>query len=71
MKTLAQINKEYEEITYSDLKEPIRSRRLADLMEEMEQEYKVPMIRSEAWEIQNKAVIALYRKISMSRSRDL
>jgi hypothetical protein len=68
MKTLAQINKEYEEILHSSLKEPIRSRRLADLMDEMELEYKVPVIRSEAWEIRNKAVIALYGKIRMSRS---
>jgi hypothetical protein len=65
--TLAEINKRYEDIIHSDSKEPIRSRRLADLMEEMECEYKIPMIRSEAWEIQNKAVIAMYRKISMSR----
>jgi hypothetical protein len=68
VKTLAQINKEYEEIIHSIIKEPIRSRRLADLMDEMEMEYKIPVIRSEVWEIQNRAVIALYRKISRSRS---
>jgi hypothetical protein len=66
MKTVAQINKEYEEIIHL-VKEPMKSHLLAALMDEMENEYKNPMIRSEAWEIRNKAVIALYRKISMSR----
>ena len=33
----------------------------------MEAEYHIPMIRTEDWEIRNKAVFVLYRKISMSR----
>jgi hypothetical protein len=65
--TLAEINKRYEDIIHSDIKEPMRSHRLTDLMTEMVSEYKIPMIRSEAWEIQNKAVIVMYRKICRSR----
>jgi hypothetical protein len=65
--TLAEFNKRYEDIIHSDSKEPMRSQRLTDLMTEMECEYKIPMIRTEAWEIQNKAVIVMYRKISKSR----
>jgi hypothetical protein len=67
MRTLSQINQAYEEIIQGTVTELYRSRRLADLMDEMEREYKVPMIRNESWESQNKVVIAVYRKISMSR----
>lgn len=67
MRTLSQINKDYEEIIHGAAKEPYRSRKLADLMEEMEGEYKVPAARNEEWESRNRAVIALYRKISLSR----
>lgn len=50
------------------VKEPMRSCLLSELMTEMESEYKIPMIRTEDCETANKAVIALYRKISKSRS---
>jgi hypothetical protein len=68
MRSLAEINRTYEEFIYTGAKEPYRSRKLVDLMNEMEREYKVPAARNEVWESQNKTVIALYRKISMSRS---
>lgn len=55
-------------IIHGQVNEPFRSRRLASLMEEMERDYKIPSLRNEAWESQNQAVIALYRKISMSRN---
>ena len=67
MKTLSEINQQYQEITHSDMKEPTRSRKLAGLLTEMEAEYNIPMIRTEEWEIRNKAVFVLYRKISLSR----
>jgi len=67
MKTLNEINKEYGNIIHYSLKEPTRSHRLAALMTEMEREFKVPAIRNEGWESQNKAVITLYRQISLSR----
>jgi hypothetical protein len=63
MRSLTEINQTYEEIIHGAAKEPFRSRKLADLMDEMEREYP----RNVAWESQNKPVIALYRKISMTR----
>ena len=69
--TLAQFNKfnkRYEEIIHADLPNGEKNRRLAALMTEMEREFKIPVLRNEAWEKENKAVIALYRKISMSRT---
>ena len=67
MKTLSEINQQYQEITHSDMKEPTRSRKLAGLMTEMEAEYNIPMIRTEDWEIRNRPIFVLYRKISLSR----
>ncbi|HDR8412850.1 hypothetical protein M3568_18435 [Priestia flexa] len=67
MRTLSQINQEYEEIIHRVTKEPFKSRKLADLMDEMEWTYKVPILRNESWEGQNRSIIALYRKISLSR----
>ena len=66
--TLAQFNKRYGEIIHADLPNGEKNRRLAALMTEMEREFKIPVLRNEAWEKENKAVIALYRKISMSRT---
>ena len=45
-----------------------RDRRLAELMTMMEKEYRIPLLRDPEWEKKNRAVIALYRKISMSRT---
>ena len=56
MKTLSEINQQYQEITHSDMKEPIRSRKLAGLMTEMEAEYNITMIRTEECKIRNKAI---------------
>lgn len=66
--TLSEIHAEYEAIMQE--KEPHRTHRLADLMTYMEQAYEIPTLRNEAWEKENKAVIAMYRKISMSRNFD-
>jgi hypothetical protein len=68
MRSLVEINQAFKEIIHGTANEPYRSRKLADLMDEMEREYKVPAVRNEVWESQNKMVIALYRKVSMSRS---
>jgi hypothetical protein len=67
--SLTELNKRYEELLKENVSEPIRSKKLADLMTEMEGIYKIPMLRNEAWERDNRKVIALYRKIS--RSRDI
>jgi len=39
---------------------------LSELMTKMEKEFKIPILKNEKWE--KKTIIALYRKISMSRS---
>ncbi|MFV8830136.1 hypothetical protein [Alkalihalobacterium sp. APHAB7] len=67
--SLTELNKRYEELLKENVSESIRSKKLADLMTEMEGIYKIPMLRNEAWERDNRKVIALYRKIS--RSRDI
>lgn len=58
----------YESILLSDLTEKEKSRQFARLMSELEREYNIPVLRDEKWEKQNKPVVALYRKISMTRS---
>jgi len=68
MKSLKDFHTKYEAIHQSNLTDDQKGRKYADLMTEMEQVYKIPMIRNEAWEQENRKVIALYRKISMSRN---
>lgn len=66
--TLATYNLRYEAIMHDQhLSSNERSRKLAALMTDMERQYKIPSLRNEAWEKVNKRVIALYRKISLSR----
>ena len=67
MKTLSKIEEEYQEIILL-VKEPMRSHLLMELMTEMEREYHIPMIRNEDWEIKNKPVITLYRKINLNNN---
>ena len=62
MKTLSEINQQYQEITHSDMKEPTRSRKLAGLMTEMEAEYNITVIRTEEWKIRNKAIFCFIWK---------
>lgn len=45
----------------------IKSCEISYLMTELEQTHKLPMLKYEAWEQQNKEVITLYRKISLSK----
>jgi hypothetical protein len=59
LEQLVQINREYESIMYSDLPTYQKDIRLAELMTEMEKEFNI--------EKENKAIIALYRKVSNSR----
>lgn len=61
-------NQIYENIMFSDESLEEKDRQLARLMSELERQYKIPIIRDPEWEKQNRAVIALYRKISMSRT---
>jgi hypothetical protein len=67
MTTLSELNDRYEEILHSDLTDDQKDVKFASLMTLMEGLYKIPMVRNAEWEQKNKAVIALYRKISLSR----
>lgn len=69
--TLTEINKEYEKIMSANLNPHNRAVKLAQLMTRMEGEYSIPMQKNVEWEQQNRKVIALYRKISLSRSEGL
>lgn len=66
-KTLSWFNNEYEKIFYSGLSDEQKDVEYKSLMSEMEYEFKIPMLRDEQWEKENRAVIALYHKISKSR----
>lgn len=61
-------NQIYENIMFSDESREEKDRQLARLMSELERQYKIPILRDLEWEKKNKAVVALYRKISMSRT---
>jgi len=67
---LKKINSRYEEIIHSDRPEEIKTNQLSMLMTYMEGHFSIPMLRNEEWESKNRKVIALYRKISRSRSFD-
>lgn len=66
-KILGWFNNEYEKILHSGWSEEKKSQEYGNLMKEMESEFKIPMVKNEEWEKENRAIIALYRKISMSR----
>ena len=65
---LADIQKEYEEILHSDDTNEVKAIKFANLMTVMEGVYKIPMLKNAEWEKENKAVIAMYRKLSRSRN---
>lgn len=67
MRTLKEINADYEKVLHSDLSSQEKTTKYVELMNELEQTYKVPALKDETYERENKKVIALYRKISMSR----
>lgn len=65
--TLASINEEYERTLHSDLNDYEKAVKYGELMTTMEYVFNVPILKNEEWERNNKAVISLYRKLSMSR----
>ena len=67
MSSLAEIEELYEQIMRSPAGDA-RDRALASLMTNMESEYQIPALHNPEWESRNKAVIAMYRKLSMSRT---
>ncbi|SDM42089.1 hypothetical protein [Bacillus sp. OK048] len=62
---LSDIEKEYATILHSSDEQ--KDVKLAGLMTKLEREFSIPMLKDEQWERNNKAVIAMYRKISISR----
>lgn len=68
MTTLKALNDRYEDILHSNLTDDQKAVKFGLLMSELERIYRIPMIRNAEWEQENKSVIALYRKISMSRN---
>jgi hypothetical protein len=67
MRTLKEINADYEKVLQSDLSSEEKTKKYVELMNELEQTYKIPALKDETYERENKKVVALYRKISMSR----
>lgn len=65
--TLSEINQLYEEILHADLPSDKKDQKYAQLMTYMENYYKIPVLRSEQYEHNHKAIMAMYRKISNSR----
>ena len=64
--SLTQLNQEYERIM-SQSEGADRDRALAALLDVIKHEYHVPLMQNVEWERKHKSVIALYRKVSMSR----
>jgi len=69
VKTINDFHRAYEDILRSDKPEEQKGREYAVLMQQIERAYQIPIIRSPKFEIENRKVIALYRKISMTESR--
>lgn len=65
-KSLADYQREYEEIIFSD--QPKRDMLLVGLLTEMEKQFKIPMPRNKEWEREHPEIIAMYRKITITRS---
>ncbi|WP_128896665.1 hypothetical protein [Longirhabdus pacifica] len=66
--SLNKYNSQYENIMKESLSTVDRDKKLADLMTVLEKEYKIPSLRNIEFEKNNRAIIALYRKISLSRN---
>lgn len=67
MRTLKEINADYEKVLHSNLSSREKTKKYVELMNELEQTYNIPALKDETYERENKKVVALYRKISMSR----
>lgn len=62
---ITHFHKQYEDIM--KLSEPQKTLRLSALMDDIQIHYNIPLIRDTEWEKNNRVIIALYRKVSMSR----
>jgi hypothetical protein len=65
---LSKIHQQYEDVIRSDKPDAEKDEELSRLMSSMERDFGIPLLQSASWESENKAVIALYRIISESRT---
>lgn len=65
---LSDVEQKYEDIVHSQLSNHDKDRALADLMTQMENEFHIPSLQNAEWEAKNRPVIAMYRKLLMSRN---
>ncbi|WCK52625.1 hypothetical protein PP175_14410 [Aneurinibacillus sp. Ricciae_BoGa-3] len=64
---LLAIQKAYEDTMYAHMAQRERDIKLSSLMTKMEAEFKIPLFYNNKFEENNKIVMVLYRKLSMSR----
>lgn len=65
-KGLQSYRERFNEIKKSD--EPIRTKRLVSLMDDLEQSYNIPVFAMAVYEKNNPEVMALYREVSNART---
>ena len=65
-KSLADYQRAYEEIIHED--QPKRDILLAGLMNDLVKQFKIPMVRNEAWIRENPKIAAMYRKLFITRT---
>lgn len=58
---LVEYNKKYEDI-HADLSTYEKDLKLTSLISDLEKTYRIPVLRSDTWEVEIKVVIAKYRK---------
>lgn len=64
---LSEINRQYENILHADISLEEKDLEFSKLMAIMEEVFKIPYMKDENFEKNNPSVIAMYRKLSMSR----
>lgn len=68
MTTLQQLHHDYEQILHTLMPGVAQDKALSALMDRIKAEFGVPLMRDPTWERNHKAVIALYLKVSKSRT---
>ncbi len=65
---LKSINVQYETIVHSDISRDEKDKAYTNLVTYMEAHYDIPMLQKAEFEADNSEIIALYQKISTSRT---
>ncbi len=63
---LNSINNQYKAIVHSDISRDEKDKAYVNLITYMEAHYDIPMLQKAEFEVDNKAIIAMYRKLSTS-----